>query len=276
MGSRAGAIIGAVAVFSGCTLVVNLDHLADGPPVAPDAGGDTSQPGALDGAGVDAPPPSPDAALDTLGLVGRWRLDETSGTIAADSSPSKNPGVLTNGPTWILGTPGGLLFDGEDDFVEIAGTMPYATQSAPFSFSAWFDLVDFALDQVPDIMQLRSDTNFPWHVLLSNDPGHLGISLGSADAWATIMTGVIPTLAVWHHIAVTYNGHAPDVIANFQIFLDGAAQTLLQSGGYGDQPQDSRIGGSSSGQNPFRGFLRDVRIYDRVLDPGEIAELSRP
>lgn len=42
-----------------------------------------------------------------------WKLDDGSGTVAADSVDSR-PGTLVNSPTWITGTPygGGLAFNG--------------------------------------------------------------------------------------------------------------------------------------------------------------------
>ena len=53
-------------------------------------------------------------------LVGWWKLDETSGIIAADSSASANNGILYGGPTWSAGKVGGALeFDGVDDYVEL-------------------------------------------------------------------------------------------------------------------------------------------------------------
>lgn len=35
------------------------------------------------------------------GLVGYWRFDDGSGTMAVDSSPKKNDAILVNGPTWV-------------------------------------------------------------------------------------------------------------------------------------------------------------------------------
>lgn len=50
-----------------------------------------------------------------------WKLDETTGTTAADSSDNILNGTLTNGPVW---TTGGhlnncLSFDGTDDYVNL-------------------------------------------------------------------------------------------------------------------------------------------------------------
>jgi len=57
------------------------------------------------------------------GLVGAWKFDEGSGTIAYDSSGNNNHGTIY-GATWVDGKFGkALQFDGIDDYVSIA-TIP--------------------------------------------------------------------------------------------------------------------------------------------------------
>lgn len=281
--AKTNALLAVGATLTACSLAVNLDHLSDGNRTADDAGGDGASPpgpspaadagndasGAVD-AGIQG-----DGAAGTAGLVGHWAFSETSGTVAEDSSPLRNAGVLVGGPVWVpstAGRPAALSFDGVDDYVEIAGNVTYATQHAAFSFSAWFNVTDFSSSTVEDIMQLRTDNDTPWHVLLSNDPNWMGVSVGSAGGWATIKTGSVPTTGTWHHVAVTYNGSDPTLIINFEITLDGATQGLVASSGYGGQPEESRIGESGQG-TPFKGFIRDVRIYSRALSPTEIADI---
>ena len=56
------------------------------------------------------------------GLLGWWKLDEATGTTAADSTPASNDGTLTNmvGDEWNAGhVDGALCFDGTDDYVDI-------------------------------------------------------------------------------------------------------------------------------------------------------------
>ena len=59
--------------------------------------------------------------INLYGLVGRWKLDETTGTVAADSSIANNPGTYTNGP--LLNQPGirgaAISADGTDDYVAV-------------------------------------------------------------------------------------------------------------------------------------------------------------
>ena len=68
------------------------------------------------------------AAVSTDSLVGYWKFDEGTGTLAADSSGHGNNGTLTGGPTWSASptnsitftNPYALSFDGVDDYVSIA------------------------------------------------------------------------------------------------------------------------------------------------------------
>src|SRR5437867_9500112 len=49
-----------------------------------------------------------------------WKLDETSGTTAADSSGNNHPATLVNGPTFTTGKiNNGLSLDGTDDYVDL-------------------------------------------------------------------------------------------------------------------------------------------------------------
>ena len=80
-----------------------------------------------------------DAILN--GLVGWWKFDEGSGTVAYDSSGNGHDGNLTNGPTWVAGKIGGALsFDGVNDHV-IAHNFLGIGGSNPRSISAWIKTV---------------------------------------------------------------------------------------------------------------------------------------
>ena len=58
-------------------------------------------------------------AQDDPNLIGWWKLDETSGTVAADSSGYGNDGTVVGGAQWISGyIDGALDFDGDDDYVD--------------------------------------------------------------------------------------------------------------------------------------------------------------
>ena len=72
-------------------------------------------------------------------LVGFWKLDESSGLTAFDSSPGNHPGTLTNGPVWQPTSGrvnGGLQFDGANDYVNLGSVLNPA--DGPFTACLWF------------------------------------------------------------------------------------------------------------------------------------------
>ena len=86
------------------------------------------------------------------GLVGWWKFDEGSGTVAYDSSGNGNDGNLTNGPTWATGKIGGALsFDGVDDYVELdnfelGGEMSFSVWVRYFALNEWSRVFDFGIE----------------------------------------------------------------------------------------------------------------------------------
>ncbi len=221
---------------------------------------------------LDAPSACDGLALST-GLIGSWLLDEGTGLIATDSAAG-HAGDLIGGPSWGTGRFGSaLVFDGIDDHVEIRDGIVYAVHTRPLTFSAWALLADYST-MTPDIMQIRSDTASPWHVLMASDPNWVGISIGSGDGvWTSIRTGIQPQPGVWHHVVVTFDGVESTALGSYQIYLDGVAQPLEAAAGYGVQLQQSRIGAAEDPRNRWIGSIDDVRIYDRVVTDTELAGL---
>ncbi len=80
----------------------------------------------------------------------------------------------------------------------------------------------------------------------------------------------------WHHIVVAHDGSGR--AAGVRIYLDGKPQDI-------EVVQDSLAGsfrttapldsGDKAVGNAYKGTLDDLRLYDRVLEPGEIAVLAR-
>jgi len=75
-------------------------------------------------------------------LVGYWKLNEGSGTVAIDSSASDQNGIVNGGPTWGTGSPWDgsrfLDFDGDGDWVDI-NSIPDGKFLLPnYTISVWF------------------------------------------------------------------------------------------------------------------------------------------
>ncbi|MGW7298005.1 LamG-like jellyroll fold domain-containing protein [Streptomyces sp. NPDC054829] len=74
---------------------------------------------------------------------GHWKLDENTGTTAADEGPNDRPLTLREGATWTPGVSGSALkFDGQKQYAETAG--PVLDTAGSYSVAAWV-----RLDQLP-------------------------------------------------------------------------------------------------------------------------------
>jgi hypothetical protein len=69
-------------------------------------------------------------------LVGYWKFDEGSGTVAYDSSGNNKTGTIVNAPTWVAGKLGSALdFNGIDSYVKIPDNLIRNTDPITVSVS---------------------------------------------------------------------------------------------------------------------------------------------
>ncbi|MCW1921047.1 putative Ig domain-containing protein [Luteolibacter arcticus] len=199
-----------------------------------------------------------------------WKLDESSGTNADDTTGRLQDGTVS-GAAWSSGTFGNALsFDGVDDGVFV-GTSAAVLGSGNFSLAAWVKVTPGS--PVGTVIQQR-------------DPGasgHLGEYMVNVNANGTVnffvynndvyQFNLTTTAAVndgqWHHVVALRDG------TSGKIFIDGVEsasgsgtiQALLSrsvSIGYDHRDSNKR----------FTGMIDDVRIYERALSPGELDTLS--
>jgi hypothetical protein len=225
----------------------------------------------------------------SCGSVGWWKLDETSGLTAADSSGSGNNGTLVNGPTWnpTGGQIGGaLVFDGIDDYVNL-GTNSSLNfgNSAPFTVAAWVKTTaNYGM-----IVSFRSSTDGGPAIDLAvgydggtDNPGKAMILVrqdgGGGGSYAHVIGGSVND-GQWHHVAAVRGSGS-----TIELFLDGISQGTssdTQSGGsittdlraMGSERRWVNDGYGTAVQRYLAGTIDDVRIYGRALSAVEIAAL---
>jgi hypothetical protein len=215
------------------------------------------------------------------GLLGHWKLDETSGSSAADSSGAGHTGTLLNvtGTPWIAGAPvnGALHLDGSDDALDV-GQVPV---SGAITIAAWIRTT--TLSGRRSIVQKRDNaqTNRSAYGLEKNeDSGELWFSFNANNTWyvwGSTSTTLITT-NTWMHVAATYDASGPP-----KLYKNGAAVTVSQDFGSGNPARPTNTANTVIGDlaNPaaalpynWSGDLDDVRIYNRVLTAAEIAALA--
>jgi hypothetical protein len=207
-------------------------------------------------------------------LVGWWKMDDGSGTIAHDSTQNGNHGTLLGNPQWVPGYVGGALkLDGTDDYVALPiGSMMDSLASSTLALwvnfsgqgGAWQRILDFGTSTANYIYVCPQDGSGALHVALTANTG----------VWTDIVapTGGLPT--GWHHLAVAIDGKA----RNVKIFLDGAvvadAATLYTLSDLGNTTQNW-LGRSEYADPYFNGVLDDFRIYNEALSAAQIGKIVR-
>jgi len=227
------------------------------------------------------------------GLIGHWKLDETSGTTTSDSSGNGRNGTIEGSPERILGRRNNaILFDGKDDWVNLQDID--AVEFGPddeFSISLWVlptvDKTEYIIGKYP---------TYYWHVIpaypqrwtwnLYTWPGTGDFTFTIADNVTEDVDGTpdyqtikfySPNPGEWYHIVITA-GTQNDYI---RFFVNGteieskATQRLI-----GQLTQNTnlvRIGGIFV--DPFDGLVEggidDARIYNRILDQTDIQSLTQ-
>jgi hypothetical protein len=204
--------------------------------------------------------------LASLGksLIGHWKLDETSGLNAADSSGHGNHGTLTNmtGDEWTTGQiDGGLQFDGDNDYIAGLGDCP----TGNFTVACWAIDTDGGGWKV-----LYSADQEIWFGVNSGASPSLWIDVGGNGNGANTAAGTW-TQDTWHHVAGTWDG------TTVHLYIDGIDMPITTYG----TPENPRAKAAVIGawskfptdENWF-GTIDDVRLYNRALNAGEISALA--
>ena len=131
-------------------------------------------------------------------LIGRWRLDETSGNIAADSSGNGIDGTLFGDPQWVSGMIiGALEFDGNGDYVN-CGNVPALQIQNQITMACWIKVATFTRNWATILSMgdnsyrlTRGESSFTLHM------GMNGVT-SAPYAWFDGRTAVNDDQ--WHHV----------------------------------------------------------------------------
>lgn len=207
------------------------------------------------------------------GLTGLWRFDEGAGATAADASRSGNAAALA-GPAWNIGVSGGaLLFDGTDDRVTLASA-PAATDTFTLAFWANPTGERKQTAMAVDGISGTADQRYAIFPSIHSSAG-AGVSVGTNGVSVFEHSGnYLPSPLVhdtdvlgWTHIAVVYRDRQPRLYLNGALVREGLRSNRSVVPGW-------HFGDDGSKYGPYKGYLDEVRIYDRALSEAEISVLA--
>ena len=213
------------------------------------------------------------------GLVGYWKMDETSWTNnctasdVLDSSGNNLHGKScpnTTGPTG--GTTGkfgkGGTFDGSNDYIDVGdqSTLELTT----FTLSAWiYRSGACATFSICYIISKGESGNTGYGLRIKDYSGTHKASLSIKDQLQDVSgTSTIGT-NTWYHIAATIDGSRVRVYVNGILETDTAQTQIPNFAG-----ESFKIGnGMTNSDIPMLGNLDEVRVYNHAMTPAEVAAL---
>jgi hypothetical protein len=197
-------------------------------------------------------------------LVGWWRFDEGSGTIANDSSGNGNTGTLNGDPQWVAGYYGNALeFDGTDDWIDCGNDQSLDLTTWTIAF--W--------------LKVNENKNFSGFIIKGNDAaenyevltygdGHFHFPIMFTDGSRTF-GNTDPGVCVvgeWAHYTYSY-----DASQGRRFYKNGE---LIFEDTESGIPQASTVSLAIGNEQPMsryvNGTMDDIRIYNHLLSESEI------
>jgi hypothetical protein len=200
------------------------------------------------------------------GPVIYWRLDETLGTVAADSSGSGHDG--TYGAPTVLGQPGALVRDA-NLAVSIAGR-GWIASSWPYPVGGRLSIEGWAKGPAAASLLVASTTNGQVPNLWFDDPSHLvwyprntsGVSFPIAGKWSATN---------WNYFVLTWD----DVTQAAHLYLNGIEVTggVWAHGAavsFGT-PYNFEAGAVAAGGGAWAGPMDEIAVYPYILTAAQVA-----
>lgn len=234
---------------------------------------------------------SDDGMVSTRGVIspGRleayWKLDESSGRIAEDSSGHGISGGFSKEPNRIDSETGrAVLLDGSKDDVDF-GFSTALRLAGSTTITAWVKSTSYPIDDAAIVSSALSPdgsafAGYQLDTTTDSGPRTIGFKIANECRRLAARYGATPLLAgTWYHVAGVYDSEARtlDVYLNGELdngFLLGSvtsAQHSSRSHVYIGRRSDWAVSRAKYGTGfEFAGFIHDVRIYSRALTAAQI------
>ena len=207
---------------------------------------------------------SPSIVTTNLGLcldAANPRSYPGSGTAWNDVSGNARNGTLVNGTAYNSSNGGSFVFDGVDDYVNVANSnLNHGTSN--FSYSCWVNLA--AKPALGTIFENGTWTNSI--IFRYENTGISLFAMGTGYGFYTFN----PSLSTWNHLTFVRDGN------NMLFYINGVYSTLLAFGtslNVNPSPNNLFIGMSqhAAGQC-FNGRINLAMVYTAALTAAQVAQ----
>lgn len=210
----------------------------------------------------------------TTAPVGRWKLDESAGTTAEDSSGGTNKVTLTSGVTRSTEQGGSAVFGGtSSSYGKTSG--PVVNTNGGFSVGAWVRLDDTTANHTflsqdavyGNGFQLYYSTAFGWTFNRPNKD-EAGLTLTRAVSGTAAVTA-----GAWTHLFGMYDAEAGKI----RLYVNGtlAQETAFTEPWEATGPlQIGRRKAAGSYGEYHKGALSDVQVYGEALTAAQVSAVK--
>ncbi|MGW0575353.1 LamG domain-containing protein [Streptomyces sp. NPDC002920] len=225
-------------------------------------------------AGATLTAATPAQAEITSGLLLRYKLDETSGTVAADSSGHGLNATVNGTATW--GGDQGLGFNGSNTYIKMPNNIMAGLSSITVAFDVWIDptmgkpyfLYGFGNS---------SGANGNGYLFSTGNQFRAGITLSDYHAEQQTRPGTSYQLlrGMWKHVSYTQTGNTGILYENGVEKARNTNVTITPGAIGGGTTTADYIGRSLySNDLYFKGRMRDFRVYNRALSSSEVQAVA--
>lgn len=216
------------------------------------------------------PPDRLSATPVTADLVGRWMCDEGVGGMVYDTSGNGRNGILRGNVTWTQGRVGKALALGGNygDYVDLGNWDP-SEGTGQLTVAHWLYWSGSG-GEWQGTMGKRDSWNadeMMWQVELttnSDPPGYINFTRENGNP----SQGFTLPERQWVHVAVTFDGNTSTLYRDGQVVGTSAFS-------FGADPSSALTLGAceADGGNPWKGYIDDVRLYNRALTAAEVFKI---
>ncbi len=208
--------------------------------------------------------------ISYAGLVAHWKLDDGSGTTAADSSGNGHDGTLLLDPQWVAGKYGGALeFSGTaGQRVEMYGYEGIlGTQNR--TVMAWVKTAGYG-----DWISWGQNVNTQKWIGRIQDNASNGTvgALRTECSGGYIIGSTVLTDNEWHHVVSVLESAGAPAISDITMYVDGAPEQISGSQAVSINTVGGRNVWIADGHHnrPLPSLIDDVRIYDHAMTQVEV------
>lgn len=195
-------------------------------------------------------------------MMAWWKLDDSTGTVAEDSSGNNRHLQLQGNKAWVTGQQGMALEFSDPS--QTASTAEPGPVYPEFTLSAWIRPND--LTRVNTVFSFGNSAAFRTHGTRLRFTVH---GLKNHDT----STGLLAS-GTWTHVAVSFRAATP---GGAKFYVNGVLHQSVDTSSISTStPGIWRVGASLTQEEWFKGLIDEVRLYNRVLNDSEIASIASP